>query len=348
MLENNSMSLEVHSDSEDDQKSNTQKPNKIVNSKEITGDESAQSQTGIKTSNEDEEDDTDDDDDEESGSHCINPSDYIDINQTKYFDATVILSSFINLALSILLLVHFYDNKQWTFFGVSLSFHIFSHLCYIGTFYYLYEFTVLKYYDTCLQRMITIIYLIVLLLFSPLINLLIYLTSVDYLILTHVLKPIVEKQFLCSRRYLNSSWHEYQADRLVGYVYIETLLLNIPQAILALVVIGDCISSSNHNSDYNYNSSIIFLLFLTFFVNLFCIIIKSYIPFGVVYQSYNLVKELVLYWTSVVADVSTAMYIIICLYVPTSHLIFFLISNNFLYSANVYVCIVYCIVVYVH
>ena len=61
---------------------------------------------------------------------CCNPFDYIDINTTKYYDLLVIVSSFANVALSIIVIINFYHNKEWVYFGVSLSLLVFSHICY--------------------------------------------------------------------------------------------------------------------------------------------------------------------------------------------------------------------------
>ena len=324
-MQKNLTSLEVDSDSEEEtlQNDQNQKPPENVTESNTNEDEKTsdvqRSQTEVKTSNEGEEDE-DNDDDDKSHCHCINPLDYIDINQTKYYDATVIFSSFANFALTIILIIHFYHNKQWTFFGVSLSFHIFSHLCYIFTVCGFYDFKLRSpcYQSICTDKMIHMLYVIVFFVFSPFINLFIYLTSADHLILTDFLKPIIESNI--TKASPSSSWFEKQLDRLFGYVLIETLFSNVPQCCIELVVIYHCIYDSNSKS--NYNSSMRFYLFLAFYLNLFSIVVKSCVPLGCLFDSHNMFKEKSLeFMIAATADFSTTIYLIIWMYV---YFVFFL------------------------
>ena len=313
MLQKNPTALETHSDSEDEKQYSVQmskNETKNKNAEEKTTDhDNVQAQTHIQTSNEGEEEDDDDDNSDKSRCHCINPLDYIDINKTKYFDATVIIFAFVNLALSIILLIRFYHNKQWAFFGVSLSLHVIAHLFYIATFYRGYKFNVTKFESRCTKKIIFGIYLTILVLVSPFINLLMYLTSAEHLILTHLLKPIVEAGSYATN---NSSWFEKQSKRLGGYILTETVVTNIPNFVFQLVVIHDCIY--NYNSS-NYNSSMIFYLCLTFYINLFCIVVKLYVFIGIYYDTTSSTKEIFLYWVSVVADLLTVIYVIVWTYV---------------------------------
>ena len=324
MLQKNPMSLELielDSDSEDEKTSHvqSQKPqqnvteNNINNQQEKTVNAAkSQSQTDVKTSNEG-EDDEDGDEDDKSNYHCVNPLDYIDINQTKYYDATVIFSSFVNFALNIVLLIHFCHNKQWAFFGVSLSFHIFSHLWYIVAVCCLYDINITN-------KITVLLFFVVLFLFSPFINLFMYLTSEDHLILTQFLKPTIEVNNWIDIKNNPSTWLDKQVKRLFGYVVFETLCFNIPQLIIQLVGIYDCIYNSNSNS--NYNSSMIFYLFFAFYVNLFCMIIKSYVYVGWLFDKIFEQKSLKVLVAGIV-DFSTTVYLIIWMYVCTTCVYFF-------------------------
>ena len=268
----------------------------------------------MKTSNEGEDDDDGDEYNKSHCHYCINLSDYIDINQTKYYDAVVILSSFVNFVFSIILLIDFYNNKQWTYFVVSLSFHIFSHLCYTVRVCCSYHFNlkIRSSESIWMDRMIVILYFIVLLLFSPFINLFTYLTSEDHLILTNVLKPTIEMDRDIRKN--SSSWIDNQLKRLYGYLVIETIFSNLPQCCIELVLISHCIY--DFNSNYNY-SSVKFYLFLAFYVNLFSIVIKScFFPFGCLFDDMHMYDEKSLKLKiAAMADFSTTIYLIIWMYV---------------------------------
>ena len=322
MLQTSPTTLEVDSDSEDEKTSNNENQDSGENTSEKkTSEEKTISsnktveQIDVKTSNEGEDDEDDGQNNDKCKCHCVNPLDYIDINGTKYFDTIIILSSFVNFILNIILLNYFYKNNQWAFFGTSLSFHILTHLCYILSVHILYDFKAPKGQSTQIKNIINIGYFVILLLFSPFINLLIYLTSADHLILAHLLKPILCGWNTVFSTSNDSSWYEKQIQRLVGYVIVEVLLYNLPQLIIELFVIHDCIYNSNSNSHSNYNSSMIFYLFLTFYINLFCIIVKLYVPFGSWFDSDVPVKEIFILYAAITADFLTAIYLIIWMYV---------------------------------
>ena len=324
MLQKNPTSLEIDSDSEDEKTSSiqSQKPQQNVTENNVNNQEEktpnvAKSQTDVKTSNEGEDDG---DEDDKSNCHCVNPSEYIDINQTKYYDATVIFSSFVNFALNIVILIHFYHNNQWAFFGVSLSFDIFSHLCYIVTVCFLYDINIT-------DKITVVLFFAVLFLFSPLINLFMYLTSEDHLILTQFFKPTIEDNNWIDIKNNPSTWLDKQVKRLFGYVVFETLCFNIPQLIIQLVGIYDCIYNSNSNS--NYNSSMIFYLFFAFYVNLFSIIVKSYVSVGWWFE-FIFEEKSVTVLVAGMADFSTTVYLIIWMYVS----MFFVFFSNFALTSN--------------
>ena len=108
MLQRHPTSLKVDSDSEEEKTPNvhTQKPQENV-TENNTNYNQEENTREVKTSNEGEDDDDDDTDDKSHCRYCINLSDYIDINQTKYYDAIVILSSFVNFVFNIILIIDF-------------------------------------------------------------------------------------------------------------------------------------------------------------------------------------------------------------------------------------------------
>ena len=277
----------------------------------------------LKTTDKGEEDDSEND--KKRFECCCNPFDYIDINATKYYDLLIVLSSFANFILGIVLIICFYNKKEWIYFAILVSLHILSHICYAIGFGYLYTYEIETFSD-CRGKIEefcrSVLYSILILFVAPFINLLIYLTSDKNLVLTNLFLQYFENSTKVDQNRVKS-WHEAQVYRHFGYI-IEFFVNNIPLFVFQISFIYYYVNISdneNYDGDNNNYDLIMFYLLWSFYINLFCIIIKSYlllytIP-HIAIDEYT-TAELFFCWCCIVSDASAAIYLIIWTYVNIS------------------------------
>ena len=241
---------------------------------------------------------------------------------TLCYEWLIIITSVANTLIDIFLIIQFYNNKKWSDFGtILLSLQIFCHICYAVGFEKLYLYNVGDWIDwesaNKKAKCQFILFLLTLLILSPIINLLIYLTSAQSLFLTKKLKSVCESSWIHGDETLEHtfySWHEIEAKRLFGYVFVEFFVHNIPQFIFKLVIIDQVIQSTDY--DYNSDSKMMLYLLFSFYLNLFVITLKSYCLWWFIPDSddYN-VNQLFLAWSSILADFSTFVYLFVWMYV---------------------------------
>ena len=241
---------------------------------------------------------------------------------TSCYEWLIITTSLANTLIDIILMIEFYNNKQLSDFGKTLlSLQIFCHICYSVAFSQLYQYKMDNWKDwksaNKKAKCQFILFLLTLLILSPIINLLIYFTSAQRLFLTKKFDKIFESKWihedeLTNDEYYVEPWHQIEAKRLFGYVYFEFFVANIPQFIFKLVIIDQVIQST----DYDYDSKVIFYVFLSFYLNLFVMTLKSYCVCGFMpnLEVYTL-NQLFLAWSSIIADLSTFVYLFVWMYV---------------------------------
>ena len=241
---------------------------------------------------------------------------------TLCYDWVIIITSLGNTLIDIILIIQFFNNKKWSDFGtILLSLQIFSHICYAVAFEKLYDYRTGNWTDwksaNKQDKCQFILFLLTLLILSPIINLLIYLTSAQSLFLTKKLKSVCESSWIHGDETLEHtfySWHEIEAKRLFGYVFVEFFITNIPQFIFKLAIVDQLIQSTDY--DYDSDSRLILYLFLSFYLNLFVITLKSYCLCWLIpdLDDYTL-NQLFLAWSSIMADFSAIIYLFIWMYV---------------------------------
>lgn len=241
--------------------------------------------------------------------------DCLDISVTTCYDLLIIISSFVNIVIDIILFNHLYSNKQLSFAAILLSLHIFSHICYVIAFTQLYEYKVSASKTCAMCSIQYVLFVVLLLILSPMVNLLIYLTSAEDLILTKKFDKIFKSKWMHENvKYPdNDTWHQAQVTRLFGYVFVEFFTTNVSQFIFKLIIINDAIQSSNFGV---WDSTMLFYLFFSFYLNLFCIVIKSYcLAWCFLDVDEILLNQIFLAWSSVMADFSTFICLFVWMYV---------------------------------
>ena len=285
--------VETHSDDHEKQKAQA---SLSLDASPKTTTELAETKTGSKDNNDskDEEQDSDEEVEEEKGRVICNPCDYFDLNTTKYYDFLVIILSIFHYVLNMLIIIDFYDNKDsyknyQTWFYVFLCFIIFSHICYAFAFGYKYDLLdeAWSYREVTKYSKLFIICCITLAI-SPFINILIYLTSSEHLILANLLSkyvgisnkdsPVGNKYHLkhysisLSQAYYTSydyvSWTESQSIRLFGFL-VELVTANFPILVASLVFVTSNVNNMDKNAVRLHTMSI--------FVNLIAIAVKLFV-----------------------------------------------------------------------